>query len=98
MGKIPALRQPLELGRIHTMPGAARRFSAAWLRSCLERHAAGDYGDLDSAQRMVNERSSTSGGEVLSQYVDFNGARLWIITAGDRSRTTLLLPEEYPPS
>jgi len=32
---------------------------------------------------------------LISEYRTSEGARLWIVTEGDRSSTTLLLPEEY---
>ena len=34
-------------------------------------------------------------GRILSAYTLPSGATIWIITEADRSRTTILLPEEY---
>jgi hypothetical protein len=61
----------------------------------LERHLAGDWGELDEHDRRENEVSLAHGCRLLSAYNLSNGTRLWIITEADRSATTLLLPSEY---
>jgi hypothetical protein len=42
-----------------------------------------------------NEYSVAHGFRLLSSYTTVAGEKLWIITEGDRSGTTVLLPEEY---
>jgi len=61
----------------------------------LARHAAGDWGDMDAHDRAVNDNSLKNGGIFVTIYKDSRGVRLYVITEHDRSRTTLLLPEEY---
>jgi hypothetical protein len=61
----------------------------------LGRHAAGDWGKVDEADRKENERSLEKGFRLLSVYKDRNGAKFWIITEADRSVTTILLSEDY---
>ena len=61
----------------------------------LARHVAGDWGDLDAADRRANEDALAADARLLSAYVLPSGVRLWVITEADRSATTLLLPEEY---
>jgi len=61
----------------------------------LDRHAAGDWGEVDSHDAKENEISLQRGFRLLSSYTTEAGDRLWIITEADRSATTLLLPEEY---
>lgn len=61
----------------------------------LERHRAGDWGDLCEHDRKVNEEGLLHGGRLFSAYTDSAGTRFWIITEWDRSATTVLLPEDY---
>jgi hypothetical protein len=61
----------------------------------LQRHASGDWGELDEHDRGENELSIHEGFRILSAYRTRRGSRLWIITEADRSVTTILLPEEY---
>ncbi len=61
----------------------------------LERHLAGDWGDVDQRDRRENELSLQHGWRILSAYTLSTGVRFWIITEADRSATTFLLPDEY---
>ena len=67
---------------------------AAWLRDCIRRHLAGDWGDVDRSDRQANEDALTAGERLFSVYRK-DGYRLYIITEYDRSATTLLLSSEY---
>ena len=60
----------------------------------LYRHAAGDWGNLGPYDCSVNERALRYGNRILSFY-EAAGIQLYIITAWDRSVTTILLREEY---
>ena len=61
----------------------------------LARHLSGDWGDLDAGDQALNRAALRDGGRIFSAYQLANDLRIWIITEGDRSATTLLLPEEY---
>ncbi len=61
----------------------------------LQRHAAGDWGEVDAHDKAENEYSLQQGFRLLSAYRLADGTKIWIITEADRSATTLLLPEEY---
>ena len=62
----------------------------------LRRHLNGDWGDLDNDDWRSNDAALTSGKDrLLSSYQVTPDLKLWIITEGDRSVTTLLLPSEY---
>ena len=61
----------------------------------LERHLAGDWGDVDEHDRHENELSLQNGWRLLSAYTLSTGVKFWIITEADRSATTFLLPDEY---
>ena len=61
----------------------------------LQRHAHGDWGELDAEDVAENEFSLGNGLRLLSAYRLKDGTRIWIITEADRSATTILLPSEY---
>ena len=85
------------LGHIVATPGALAAMERANQSPAvfLERHAAGDWGELDPTDIAENEYSIEHGFRLLSSYATVAGEKLWIITEADRSATTLLLPEEY---
>ncbi|WP_442490287.1 hypothetical protein [Halopseudomonas bauzanensis] len=63
----------------------------------LQRHLAGDWGDLCDEDKAVNLLALDEHGQLFSSYViPVEGSpKLWVITEGDRSVTTLLLPSDY---
>jgi hypothetical protein len=66
----------------------------------LGKHLAGDWGDLDAADRAANDHAIQDGSRLLSAYRTLKGVRLYVITeaAGDDGRrpsTCILLPDEY---
>ncbi|MBV8893775.1 MAG: hypothetical protein JO266_17710 [Acidobacteria bacterium] len=61
----------------------------------LSRHLQGDWGDLCQDDKRENQLSLEHGFRLMSSYQVTAGEKLWIITEGDRSVTTLLLPGEY---
>lgn len=62
----------------------------------LGRHLSGDWGDLDRADKALNDRALESGQDrIFSSYQVTDDLKIWIITEWDRSATTVLLPEEY---
>jgi len=69
----------------------------AWrdMMAAIQWHQAGDWGDLPEEDRQENELSLQQGFRLLSAYSSAQGVRFWIITEGDRSVTTVLLPEDY---
>ena len=62
----------------------------------LIRHSQGDWGDLPEAAKQENEFSLQEGSRLFSAYQAEGLPTIWIITAADRSATTVLLPAEYP--
>ena len=66
----------------------------------LNRHAKGDWGDVEDEDKQTNDYSLKAGMRVLSAYNDdrfpkHGIATIWIITEADRSATTILFPDEY---
>ncbi len=97
MDVMPFSGSKFPLGQMVATPGALRAFEAAGepLLPYLERHARGEWGDLDEEDRRENEYALTRRLRLLSAYRLRNGTKVWIITEADRSATTVLLPEEY---
>jgi hypothetical protein len=84
-------------GSIVATPGALEAFRASGESplAFLERHLAGDWGELDEHDTRENELSLQHGWRILSAYTLSTGVKFWIITEADRSVTTFLLPDEY---
>lgn len=66
----------------------------------LQRHAAGDWGDICEADKELNNESIASGDRLLSSYKLDDATIIWVITeakddSGRRECTTLLLDHEY---
>jgi hypothetical protein len=83
------------LGHLVATPNALSRLAIKDVLAGIIRHQAGDWGDLGKDDRLENDLSLEKGSRLLSAYTASNGVRFWIITEGDRSRTTVLLPEDY---
>ena len=89
------LKGNFPLGRIVATTGALGAISCSDIVDALSRHTAGDWGDVCPEDRAENDRSVKEGHRLLSAYSSEGGTRFWVITEGDRSVTTVLLPDEY---
>ncbi len=85
----------LRLGRIVATPSALNSLMQDDILKGIQRHQAGDWGDLTNDNRAANDRALAEGTRIISAYNAANGTRFWIITEADRSATTVLLPEDY---
>ena len=83
------------LGHIVSTPNALSQLTQEDILLGIQRHQAGDWGDLDEHDRQENELSLKQGFRLLSVYHAANGVKFWLITEADRSATTILLPEDY---
>lgn len=85
------------LGQVLATPGALGLLARLELNptTFLTRHVTGDWGDLDTEDRQLNDAAVLNGGRIFSAYKVGPEHRIWIITEADRSATTVLLPEEY---
>ena len=83
-------------GKIVATPAALDVLDQAGISyaSLLDRHFAGDWGNLVDEDKEENSFSIKNGFRILSSY-DTTAGTLWIITEADRSTTTLLRPEDY---
>lgn len=64
------------------------------LVALLQRHGAGDWGEVCPEDAAANDRALVDGSRLLSAY-KIGDTKIWIITEADRAVTTCLLPTEY---
>jgi hypothetical protein len=84
------------LGQVVATPGAVG-LDVDFSRF-LDRHSCGDWGIVDEEDWAANDAALRDGGRLVSSYnvIHRTGNTIvWIITEADRSRTTVLLPEDY---
>ena len=60
----------------------------------LARHLRGDWGELEAPSRQANEAALLQGGRLVSFYCSRKGLHFWIITEPDRSKTTVIRPDD----
>lgn len=80
------------LGQVNLTPLVKASVPPSELFRALRRHALGDWGDLDSAQRAQNDKALADGGQLVSEYRTKDDKTIWVITEADRAWTTVLLP------
>ena len=68
---------------------------AEFVTASTGRHIKGDWGNVDDEDKQSNELSLKDGSRLVSAYEAKGLPKIWIITEGDRSATTILFPEEY---
>lgn len=88
------------LGQIVGTANAMHALPAGQVLVALERHARGDWGDVCDDDWEANERALLDDSRLFSVYHTADGVKFWIITeavddSGQRSATTILLPEDY---
>jgi hypothetical protein len=90
-------RPKFRLGRLVITPGALELIQGEGREPMefVERHVRGDFGDLDEHDRLANEAAIGNGTRILSSYVVVGDEKVWVLTEGNRSATTILRPEDY---
>jgi hypothetical protein len=83
------------LGKIVSTPNALDRVTQEDILLGIQRHQAGDWGNVDTHGHAANERALIEGTRLWSVYHAGSGVKFWLITEADRSVTTVLLPEDY---
>jgi hypothetical protein len=77
------------LGQLVATPGvlAALETSGDSIFSFVQRHVAGDWGEVDKHDRREDELSLEQTLRLLSVYRVKDGTKIYVITEGDRSST-----------
>lgn len=83
------------LGKIASTPNALSKLTQEDILVGIQRHQAGDWGDVDERDREANELALIEGTRLWSVYHAANGVKFQLITEADRSVTTVMLPEDY---
>jgi len=83
------------LGKIVSTPNALNQLTQDDILLAIQRHQAGDWGDVDEDDRKENELSLEQGFRLFSVYHSVSGVKFWLTTEADRSVTTVLMPEDY---
>ena len=81
-------------GRIVTTPNALSRLTQGEILIGIQRHQAGDWGDLYEHERHANNQALVEETRIWSAYHSTRGIKFWIITEADRSETTILLADD----
>lgn len=89
------MTKTLQLGQLLITPAAKGTVHLPDALKALIRHQNGDYGVMSEADKEANMEALVTGDRIMSAYLDRNDVKFWIITEGDRSCTTILLPEDY---
>jgi hypothetical protein len=90
-----------EMGKVVATSTALDVVPLDRMANCLELHSQGVWGRLPEDQYEQNIFNVEVGGQLRSVYLidpnrdDERGNLFWIITEGDRSITTVLLPDDY---
>lgn len=95
---VPGVTQRrLPLGRLFATLAASDVLQKAGISifALINRHARHDWGDVCDEDRLKNDEAAAANQRVLSSYQLSNRQKVWIITEGDRSITTVLLPDDY---
>jgi hypothetical protein len=89
------------LGRVVATAAVAAAVPPVLITALLDRHAAGDWGDLDADDKAANTEAVRSGDSRLcSSYLTPEHGKLWVITddirgEGEGPITTVLFPDDY---
>ena len=83
------------IGRIVSTPSALAKLQDSEILTALQRHQAGDWGDVNENDRQANNSALEQGGRLFSVYHTAANIKFWVITESDRSLTTILMPEDY---
>lgn len=95
------MKPTFPIGQTVATPGVLATISISRVVQCIERHGARDWGEVSPGDRAANDAAIDNGSQLLSVYrIDetkpcADGNKFWVITEGDRSVTTALLPTEY---
>jgi hypothetical protein len=82
------------LGHIVSTPSALDQLTQDDILLGIQRHQAGDWGDVDDHDRAANDRALIEGTRILSVYHSAGGIKFWLITEAGRRSTTVLLPAD----
>jgi hypothetical protein len=91
------LKRSFALGQVVATPAALALLAEQGhdVRHFLQRHACGDWGDIDAEDWQADDTAlAHDDGRLLSSYA-VNQQKIWILTESDRSSTCIMVPGDY---
>jgi hypothetical protein len=90
------VKPAFSLGQVVATPGAVAFLNSQAVDPAvlLARHQSGDCGDMAPDDVLANLSAVIGGGRVFSSY-SIGPQKVWVVTEANRSRTTILMPEDY---
>lgn len=83
-------------GQLVATPAFTKKVDPQYGMAALVQHLQGKWGTVDREDYETNNRALQNGGRLVSAYpLPDEAGDFWIITEGDRSITTMLLPSDY---
>jgi hypothetical protein len=89
------------LGRVVATAAVAAAVPHQQITALLDRHGAGDWGEISEDDKAANDEAARSGdGRLFSSYSTSEHGKLWVITddirgEGEGPLTTVMFPEDY---
>ena len=83
-----------KLGRITVTPNVLTSITQEEILVGIQRHQAADWGEVTSESRMANDHALKVGTRIRSVYRSARGIPFWILTEANRSKSTILLPQD----
>ncbi len=93
--KGPARGLSFPLGEVVVTLAAQEWLTPAEVRRALDRHAQGDWGDLDPEDWVLSDHAVVTGKPAVSVHTAGDGIKFGVITGGSRKTTMVMLPERY---
>src|ERR1043165_6441253 len=78
-------RNKFALGHVLITPGVRSALMIEEILEAIQRHRAGDWGEVSEIDREENELSIRGGFHLFSIYLSSEGTSFWVITEADRS-------------
>ena len=82
------------LGRVVITTYSHAKLNPEDVRQALQRHARGDWGEVNKHDQRLNEKNLAHHALLWSAYTTSDGTEFFIITASDRSTTVIQLPAD----
>ena len=84
----------VEVGPLWATPSATIHVAWYEMLEAVAVHATGHWGAVSPKQWLANDRAVANGGRICSAHWGLRGLKFWVITEPDRSRTTVVMPED----
>ena len=84
-----------QLGEIMATRAAMDAVPSDEILCALLRHQSGDWGEIPERFRAANNQGIAESARLLSAYKTDSVPQFFVLTESDRSKTTVLLPDDF---